>query len=242
MSSPHIEAKDNEFAKVVLMPGDPLRAEWIANTFLHDVKKINNTRCAYAYTGLTKNNVKISVMASGMGMPSIGIYSYELFSMYNVDAIIRVGTCGSLQKNVKLKDIVVATTASTNSAWSQQYHLQNETLCPSPDIELLTNTYEICKKHHYPAHFGAVLSSDNFYNSDKQTSESWIKLNTLGVEMESYALYCNANQFRKKALGIFTVSDSIVAPGVELTREERQSGLVQMIELAIEVAEKTISK
>jgi len=235
MPTPHINAKDNDFAKVVLMPGDPVRAKWIADTFLTEYKQVTDVRGILGFTGKTKNGKTISVMASGMGMPSIGIYSHELFSSYGVEAIIRVGTCGSYQKKIGLKDVIIATTASTDSNWAAQFGLHG-TLSMGADFDLCVSAYKHAKKAGIPFHAGNVLAADVFYDYDKNMWKGWADLGVLGVEMESYSLYCNAAKFRKKALCLLTVTDSFIAEG-KLSSDERAFGLTRMIELAINVAE-----
>lgn len=236
MSTPHINANYGDFAKVVLMPGDPLRAQWIAENYLHDVKMVTSVRNMYGYTGFTKNNIKISVMGSGMGIPSIGIYSYELFTKFGVEAIIRVGTCGGYQPEINLYDVLIASTSSTDSNWANQYQL-NGTYSAGADFDLMMVAVAVARSKSVPLHVGNILSADIFYNSDKEAWKKWADLSVMGVEMESYALYCNAAKLKKKALCIFTVSDSFVNKG-ELSPSERATGLSRMIEIAIETAEK----
>jgi len=236
MGTPHINANDGDFANVVLMPGDPLRAKWMADTFLTDYKEVTNVRGILGFTGHTKNGKRISIMASGMGQPSIGIYSYELFTHYGVEAIIRVGTCGSYQPHINLFDVLICTTASTDSNWVAQYHL-NGTYSASADLELMLAAYDVVKKSNIPYHAGNILSADVFYDADSDMWKKWASLGVMGVEMESFALYCNAAKLGKKALCLLTVTDSFVKPG-KATVEERQQGLVQMIEVAIATAEK----
>lgn len=236
MGTPHINAEPKDFAKVVLMPGDPNRAKWIAEKFLHDCVLVNDVRGILAFTGYTKNNKRVTVMASGMGQPSIGIYSYELYSHFGVEAIIRVGTCGSYQPNINLFDVLIASTASTDSNWQSQYKV-NGTYSAGADFELLEAAYQACKNNSYPYHVGNILSADVFYDNDPNTWKSWADLGVLGVEMESYALYCNAAKLRKKALCMLTVTDSFTNKDKKATVEERLSGLSNMIELAIETAE-----
>ena len=236
MPTPHINAEAGDFANVVLMPGDPLRAKWMAETYLHDVKLVTNVRNIFGYTGYTKNGKKISIMASGMGQPSIGIYSHELFSQYNVDVIIRVGTCGGYVQKVNLYDVIIASAASTDSNWQVQYGVSGS-LSASPDFDLLETAVNIARKKNVPLHIGNVLSSDIFYNANIDGWKKWADIGVIAVEMESYALYCNAQKFNKKALCILTCSDSFLVKGI-LTPEERQSGLARMIEIGIETAEK----
>ena len=237
MGTPHINANNGDFAKVVLMPGDPIRAKWIAETYLHDYKEVTNVRGILGFTGYTKNGKKISVMASGMGMPSIGIYSYELFTSYGVEAIIRVGTCGTYQPQVQLKDVLICATASTDSNWMSQFQL-NGTYSAGADFEMTIAAYEEAKKANIPFHGGNVFAADVFYDSDPETWKKWAALGVLGVEMESYALYVNAARLHKKALCLLTVTDSFIDHSKKLTAEERAFGLGRMIELAISVAER----
>lgn len=236
MATPHINAEPGDFAKVVLMPGDPLRAKWMAETFLHDYKLVTDVRNAYGYTGYTKNGKKISIMASGMGQPSIGIYSYELFSQFGVEAIIRVGTCGGYQQNINLYDVIVAECASTDSNWVHQYQIDGH-YSAGADFDLLETAVNCARKKNIPVHVGNVLSADIFYNDDKHGWEKWADLGILAVEMEAFALYCNAAKLKKKALTILTVSDSFLIKG-ELTPQERQKGLTRMMEIGVETAEK----
>lgn len=235
MPTPHINAKDDDFAKVVLMPGDPVRAKWIADTFLKDYKQVTDVRGILGFTGYTANGKRLSVMASGMGMPSIGIYSHELFTHYGVETIIRVGTCGSYQKYINLKDVIISTTSSTDSSWGEQFGLHG-TLSMGADFELCCSAYNHAKKMGIPFHGGNVLAADVFYDHDKNMWKKWAELGVLAVEMESYSLYCNAAKFHKRALCLLTVTDSFINEG-KLTSDERAFGLTRMIELAIKVAE-----
>lgn len=237
MGTPHINAQDNDFANVVLMPGDPVRAKWIAETYLHDYKEVTNIRGILGFTGYTKNGKRISVMASGMGQPSIGIYSYELFTHYGVDTIIRVGTCGSYQPEIELKDILICTTASTDSNWGKQYKV-NGTFSAGADLELIVAAYEEAKKANVRYHGGNILSADVFYDDDPDTWKGWAKLGVMGVEMESYALYANAARLGKRALCLLTATDSFTNRGQRLTAEERAYGLSQMVEVGIATAER----
>ena len=236
MSTPHINANPGDFANVVLMPGDTVRAKWIAETFLHDYKEVTNIRGILGFTGYTKNGKKISVMASGMGQPSIGIYSHELYSSYGVEAIIRVGTCGSYQDFVNLFDVLICTTASTDSNWGGQYGL-NGTYSAGADFDLAVAAYEEAKRLGVPYHGGNILSADVFYDDDPNTWKNWAKLGVLGVEMESYALYCNAARLGKKALCLLTVTDHFIKTE-KATAEQRAFGLAKMIEVAIATAER----
>ena len=236
MPTPHNEALKGDIAKVVLMPGDPNRAKWIVDNFLHDVKLVNQVRGMVCYTGLTKNNKRISVMSSGMGHPSIGIYSHELYTEYDVEVIIRVGTCGSYQPNINLKDVLVCQGACTDSNWMSQYGL-NGTYSAIASYDVLEEAVSVLKKHNYPYHVGNIFADDVFYDVDKDLWKRWARLGVMGVEMESYALYVNAAYLGKKALTLLTVTDSFVKEG-RLTAQERQTGLFNMIDIAVETAEK----
>lgn len=236
MPTPHNEAKKGEIAKVVLMPGDPNRATWIAETFLHDVKCVNKVRGCFCYTGLTKNGKRISVMSSGMGHPSIAIYSYELYTEYDVDLIIRVGTCGSYQKNIDLRDVLLCAASSSDSNYASQFNL-NGTYSAVADFNVLMSAKEILDAKKYPYHIGNIFSADVFYDFDKEIWKKWAKLGVMGVEMESYALYINAAYLNKRALTMLTVTDNFVKEG-RLSAEERQNGLYKMVEAAVLTAEK----
>lgn len=237
MPTPHISAKEGDFAKVVLMPGDPKRAEWIAKTFLKDAVLVSSVRGILAFTGKGPNGTPVSVMASGMGMPSIGIYCHELFTSYGVEAIIRIGTMGTYQKNIGLKDIVLAQAACTDSNWMGQHNLHGGTYSAISDFSLLSSAASIAHKNNLPYHVGNILSADVFYDYLPDMWKKWANLGVLGVEMESYALYAEAALLRKRALCICTVSDSFVDGSKKLTSDERQEGLSQMVNLALEVAE-----
>lgn len=226
------------FAKTVLMPGDPLRAKYIAEHFLHDYEEVSNVRGILAFTGYTKDNKEISVMASGMGVPSIGIYSYELFNEYGVENIIRIGTCGGYQKECHVGDVIIATSASSSSNYAAQFDLKGATLAPCSDFSLVLKAYENSQKLGLNVHVGPIFSSDIFYDCDKDYYKKWANLGILGVEMESYGLFINAMRIHKKALCILTVSDTFVNKDEkELTQQERQEGLNKMFELALTLAE-----
>lgn len=233
--TPHINAKPSDFAKVVLMPGDPKRSEFIAKTYLNDPKLVNDVRGVHGYTG-TYEGMPVTVMASGMGMPSIGIYSYELFNFFEVDTIIRVGSAGSLQRNIKIMDLVLAQGASTNSNYVSQFGCPG-TFAPLADYELLKAADEECKKMGVSYHVGNVLSSDTFYNDDVTSNDKWAKMGVMCVEMEAAALYINAAKAKKRALAILTISDSIVT-GESTSSETRQTKLRQMVEVALKSAKK----
>lgn len=236
MATPHINAEPKDFAKVVLMPGDPVRAKWIAENWLTDAVCVNDVRGILAFTGYTKNGKRVTVMASGMGQPSIGIYSYELYSKFGVETIIRVGTCGSYQPEINLFDVLIASSASTDSNWASQYKL-NGIYAATGDFDVLQAAYEACKNNQIKCHVGNILSADVFYDNDPNTWKAWAELGVLGVEMESYALYCNAAKLKKKALCILTVTDSFTSEE-KATAEQRANGLKQMIQIGIDTAEK----
>ena len=236
MATPHINANLGDFANVVLMPGDPVRAKWIADTFLHNYKQVTDVRGILGFTGYTKNGKKISVMASGMGQPSIGIYSYELFSEYDVDLIIRVGTCGAYQDYINLRDVLLCTGSCTDSNYAAQFNLVG-TYSAIADSDALLSARDVLEHKKFPYHMGNILSADIFYDFDKDVWKKWAALGVMGVEMESYALYVNAAYLKKRALTILTVTDHFIK-NERLSSEERQIGLRNMVETAIETAEK----
>ncbi len=231
--TPHISAKLGDFAKTVLMPGDPKRAKFIAENYLENAVLVNDVRGVQGYTGYYKGK-RVSVMASGMGQPSIGIYSYELFNFYDVDAIIRVGSCGSFSKDLHVRDIIVAQGTCTNGNYASQYNLPG-TFCPIADFDLVRRAAEECEKLGVNYRVGNILSSDMFYD-DANSGMQWAKMGVLGVEMESAALYCNAARAGKKALCICTVSDSFIYPEENTTAEERQNSFTKMMEVALSLA------
>ena len=231
--TPHIGAKVGEIAKTVLMPGDPLRAKFIAENFLEDVTQFNSIRNMVGYTGTYKGK-PISVMGGGMGMPSIGIYSYELFNFYDVDNIIRIGTAGSMSENVKVRDVVIALGASTNSNYAAQYCLPG-TFAPIASFDLVSSAVNVAKEKNINAVVGNILSSDTFYCADKTATEKWTSMGILAVEMEAAALYMNAAQAKKNALCLLTISDSLVT-GESLSAEDRQISFTDMMEIALEIA------
>lgn len=231
--TPHIAAKEGDFAQTVLMPGDPLRAKLIAEKYLENAVLVNNVRGVNGFTG-TYRGKRVSVMASGMGQPSIGIYSYELFAFYNVKNIIRVGTCGGFDGGLHVGDLVLAMGACTNGNYAAQYNLPG-TFCPVADFSLLRRAAEECEKQKARFRVGNVLSSDVFYD-DANSGTQWTKMGVLGVEMEAAALYCNAARLNKSALCLLTVSDSFVYPEENMTAEERQTSLDAMIRVALEIA------
>ncbi len=233
MSTPHNEAKTGEIAKTVLMPGDPLRAKFIAETYLQDVVCFNQIRNMLGYTGTYKGK-KVSVMGGGMGMPSIGIYSYELFHFFDVDQIIRIGSAGGIADDVKVRDIVIGMGASTNSGYAAQYRLPG-TYAPIADYGLLRKAVEAAEGMSIKTVVGNILSSDTFYDDNKEANELWRKMNVLAVEMEAAALYMNAARAGKKALCILTVSDHVFT-GESLSAEDRQLTFRDMMEIALEIA------
>lgn len=232
--TPHIQPNGTKIAKTVLMPGDPLRAKYIADNFLENVEQFNEVRNMFGYTGTYKGK-EISVMGSGMGIPSIGIYSYELYNFFDVDTIIRIGSCGALQENVNLYDVIIAQAASTNSNYVDQFNIPGH-FAPIADFELITKAKQVADDIGAVTHVGNILSSDTFYNADKHFNDSWKNMGILGIEMESGGLYLNAIHAGKKALGIFTVSDHILRDEAT-SAEERQTSFTQMMEIALEIAE-----
>jgi purine-nucleoside phosphorylase len=231
--TPHINASPEDFAKTVLMPGDPLRAKFVAETYLDRPVLVNNVRGVQGYTGSYKG-VRVSVMASGMGIPSIGIYSYELFNFFGVENIMRIGSTGACQNQVKVRDIVIGMGACTNSSFAAQYQLPGA-FAPIADFGLLNAAVQKCKEAGAVYHVGNLLSSDTFYSDDETALSKWIRMGVLAVEMEAAGLYMNAARAGKKALAICTVSDHILT-GEATTAEERQSSFGQMIEIALETA------
>ena len=231
--TPHITAKAEDFAETVLMPGDPLRAKFIAETYLENPVLVNNVRGVNGYTG-TYRGKRVSVMASGMGQPSIGIYSYELYAFYDVKNIIRVGSCGSFHPDLHARDIIIAMGACTNGNYAAQYRLPG-TFCPIASYDLVRRAAEECEKSGVHYMVGNILSSDTFYD-DANSGMEWAKMGVLGVEMESAALYCNAARLGKQALCICTVSDSFIYPEENTTAEERQLSFTRMMEIALAIA------
>lgn len=232
MSTPHNSAAQGDFAKTVLMPGDPLRARFIAETFLKDARLVNNVRGIQGYTG-TYNDTPVSVMASGMGMPSIGIYSHELYSQYGVENIMRIGSAGAISEKLKLRDVVAAQAACTNSNFAHQYKLPG-TFAPIADFTLLETAVRVAREMGVEMPVGNLLSSDTFYDASQSTMD-WAKMGVLAVEMEAAALYMTAASLGKRALAICSISDSIVT-GEELSAEDRQMTFTTMMEIALKTA------
>ena len=235
MATPHNAANLGDIAKTVLMPGDPLRAKFIAEKYLTDVKEFNSVRNMLGFTGKYKGK-EISVMGGGMGMPSIGIYSYELYNFYDVDTIIRIGSAGGISDDVHMRDLVIGMGASTNSNYAAQYNLPG-TIAPIADFEILREAVETAEKHGINVKVGNVLSSDTFYNADSTFNDRWKKMGILCVEMEAAALYLNAIKAHKKALCMLTISDHLYT-GESMSAEERQTSFHEMMEVALEVGTK----
>ena len=233
--TPHIDLQQPEigFGKTVLMPGDPLRAKYIADNFLTDAVLVNGVRGVNGYTGYYKG-VKVSVMASGMGMPSIGIYSYELYKFFGVQNIIRVGSAGGISEKARVRDILIGMGACTNSNFPSQYGM-NGTIAPICDFTLLETANTIAMKKGLPVHIGNLYSSDTFYDDSASTAR-WGKMGCLAVEMEAAALYCTAMRLGMRALAICTVSDILYPPFTALDAKDREQTFTQMMELALDCA------
>ena len=237
--TPHIAAKPGDFGKTVLMPGDPLRSQFIAENFLENPVLVNNVRGVQGYTG-TYQGVKVSVMASGMGMPAIGIYSHELYNGYGVENIIRVGSAGSIQEHINLYDIVLAQGACTDSHFAHQFHLPG-TFAPIASYELLSQAVKACEAVGATYHVGNVNSSDVFYGDHEGVPEgldsvyALKKMGVMALEMEAAALYMNAARYGKRALCICIISDHVLK-GVEASSQERQKSFTTMMKVALDVA------
>lgn len=233
--TPHINAPAGAFAKTVLLPGDPKRAKYVAEKFLEKAELVNDVRGVQGYTGYYKG-VRVSVMASGMGIPSMGIYSYELFNGYDVENIIRVGSIGSINENVNLKDVVVATSASTNSNYGKNFHLDG-IISGAASYKLIKKVDEAVTRMGLESKvkYGQILSSDTFYTDEAENDLKWAKMGVIGVEMEGYALYLNAARSGKNALVLATVSDQLVKKEY-LSAEERQLSFDEMLTIALETA------
>lgn len=231
--TPHNNANIDDFAKTVLMPGDPLRAKFIAENFLEDPVLVNGVRGINGYTGMYNGKI-VSVMASGMGIPSIGIYSYELFNFYNVENIIRIGSAGAISDEVNLRDIVIGQGACTNSNYASQFNLPG-TYAPIASYKLLKQAVDFAQDAGVNYKVGNLFSSDTFYD-DAASLSDWRKMGVLAVEMESAALYMNAARAGKNALCICTISDCPFT-GESCTAEERQNTFTDMMEIALKIAE-----
>ncbi len=230
--TPHISAKQGDFAPTVLMPGDPLRSKFIAETFLENAELVNNVRGVHGYTGSYKGK-RVSVMASGMGMPAIGIYSYELYNFYGVQSIIRIGSAGAMSEHLKVQDVVAGMSCYTNSNFGAQFGFSG-TLAPCADFGLLTQAVKAGEAVGANIHVGPIFSSDVFYDASEPT-ETLRRLGVLAVEMEAYALYLNAARAGKKALCLCTISDHMLT-GESMNSEQRQISLTKMMEIALSIA------
>jgi len=230
--TPHIGAQAGDFAKKVLMPGDPLRAKFIADTYLENVRCVTSVRNMLGFTGTYKGK-EVSVMGGGMGIPSIGIYSYELFSFYDVDQIIRIGSAGALQDDIDVMDVVIGVGACTDSNYASQYNFPG-TIAPIASYHLVERAVQAAKDLNVKYHVGNVFSSDIFYNAQSDVPDRCRRMGILCTEMEAAALYMNAAYLGKEALAILTISDHFYKEHI-LTAEERQTGFRQMMEIALEV-------
>ena len=229
--TPHINASREDIAETVIMPGDPLRAKYIAETYLKDYKLINTVRSMFGYTGYY-NNKRVTVMASGMGIPSMGIYSYELYKFYDVKNIIRIGTAGSYKEDLKLYDIVLATSSYSESSYARSQN-KNESKILYADSDLNEKIKSVAEKMNIPLRESRVLSTEAFYNETEIPSLMVTEYGCEACEMESFALFQNANYLNKKAACLLTISDNLVTKE-QTTSEEREKNLDQMIKLALE--------
>ncbi|NKE10569.1 MULTISPECIES: purine-nucleoside phosphorylase [Kocuria] len=232
-STPHIQPQGAPIAETILLPGDPLRAKFIAETYLEDAQQFNQVRGMLGFTG-TYQGKEVSVMGTGMGMPSMGIYSWELINVFGVKNLIRVGSCGALQDELNLYDVVIAQGASTDSNYAGQYQLPG-TFAPLGSYRLLEQAKRAAEEQGARTHVGGVVSSDVFYNANDQVNHRWASMGMLAVEMEAAALYMNAAAAGVDALALFTVSDHIMRQE-ETTPEERQTAFTQMMEIALSLA------
>ncbi len=229
----HIGAKENEIASTVFLPGDPLRAKYIADNFLENTICYNEVRGMYGFTGTYKGE-RVSVQGTGMGIPSVSIYVNELITSYNVKKLIRIGTCGSMQENVKVRDLVLAMSASTDSSINN-IRFNGRNYAPTASFNLLIRAYEAAKSKNFGVKVGSVFTSDNFYNDNPESWKIWAKFGALGVEMETAALYTIAAKYGVDALSILTVSDSMVT-GEATSSKEREQTFINMVELALELS------
>lgn len=232
--SVHMAAKENDIAQSILLPGDPMRAKYIAENFLEDPVCYNNVRGMYGYTGTYKGK-KLSVQGTGMGIPSLSIYVNELITQYGVKNLIRVGTCGTMQPEIKLRDVILAMASSTNSSINKQ-RFKGMDYAPAASFKLLKKAYDAATSRNMPVRVGGILSSDTFYDEDPEEWKLWAKYGVLAVEMETTGLYTLAAKYGVNALTILTVSDSLVT-GQATTSEEREKTFKDMIEIALDVAE-----
>ena len=238
MSTPHNSAKAGDFARTVLQPGDPLRAAFLAETFLDRPRLVNNVRGIQGYTG-TYRGVPVSVMASGMGMPSMGIYCHELYKEYEVENILRIGSAGAISRRLRLRDVVAAQGVCTNSNFAHQFQLPG-TFAPIADFTLLETAVGAAREMGVEMPVGNLLSSDTFYDASNSTMK-WAEMGVLAVEMEAAALYMTAAYLGKRALAICSISDSIVT-GEALPAEDRQTTFTTMMKIALETAVKMAEK
>lgn len=230
----HIGAQQGAIAKTVLMPGDPLRAKFVAETFLENPTCYNEIRGMYGFTG-TYNGKRVSVQGSGMGIPSISIYASELMSEYGVENIIRIGTCGGMQQDVEIKDVILAMSACTDSSINR-IRFNNMDFAPTANFELLYKAYTFAQGSRIPVKVGSVLSTDTFYGDDPEAWKQWAGFGVLAVEMEAAALYTLAAKYNARALAILTVSDSLVTHQLT-SAEEREKTFLNMIKIALETAD-----
>ena len=231
--TPHIEAEKGEIADCVLLPGDPLRAKWVAETFLSDVKCYNKVRNMFGFTGTYKGK-RISVQGSGMGIPSLSIYVYELLNFYDVKTVMRIGSCGGMQSTLSLGDVILAMTASTDSAINRQV-FGGIDFAPAADWQLLRTAFQLSEDRNLSVQVGAIMSGDRFYTDDPDYLAEVIRHGVLAVEMEANALYTLAAKFKARALTLLTVSDMLDGSG-DMPPEEREQGLRAMAELALDTA------
>ncbi len=232
MPTPHIEAQLGEIAETILLPGDPLRAKYIAENFLTDCVQFNKVRNMFGYTGYYEGK-KVSVMGTGMGMPSMGIYAYELIKFYGVKRLIRVGSAGSIQSQIKIKDIVIAQGASTNSSFSHQFKVDGQIAALS-DYHLLASAVNSAQKNALPFHIGNLLTTDNFYNFGRDDWQPWANMGVSCLEMEGYALLLTAMSLKASALVMCTISDSLITEEA-MTSQERLESFHEMITLALDI-------
>ena len=236
MATLHTNASKGQLAKVVIMPGDPVRANNIANEFLHDVEVVSDVRGIAIYTGYTKNGKRISVMASGMGQPSIGIYSYELYAHLDVELIIRVGTAGSFNPSIHVKDVLISERAHTRSNFAYQLDRKDVFDCDA-SIDAVNVAKEYAKQLDRHVVCGTTYTNDAFYGETERMRNIWAKKGYIGVEMEAFALYYTAQKLNKKALCLLTVSNHFINDEPSLTQKEKQLSMRNMMSLAIDVAE-----
>jgi purine-nucleoside phosphorylase len=230
----HIAAEQGEIAEIVLMPGDPMRARFLAETFLSDYKLYNEVRGMYGFTGTYKGK-KVSIQGSGMGMPSISIYAHELINEYNVQKLIRIGTCGTFQKNIELKDIILAQGASTDSAMNKP-RFPGAFFAPLADFNMLHLAYNLANERGLKTHVGNILSSDTFYDENPDEWKKWAKYGVLAVEMEAAALFTLASRYNRKAMAILTVTDKLFNHSIKVSAQDREKALIEMGTLALDVA------